>query len=82
MIIFIEGSNFRYENSVQETTQIKVIRAVIRYYLQCTCDIALVHQGHTLLDDFDLQHYNIQNGSTLAVQFCLKTTSVHAEVVA
>lgn len=76
MFINIQGGKDRFPISVQETTRIKDIRAVIRYLMSCRCDVALVFQGRYLRDGLELCDYGIPNDGTVQMEYKYMTESV------
>lgn len=76
MIVYIVGYGPSFWIPVTRTSQIKHIRAVIKYYLRVLCDIALFYHGRSLYDGFEMHHFDIQDESTLYVELRFQTTSV------
>lgn len=76
MFIKINGEGVCFPISVQETTLIKDVRAVTKYLMSCSCDIALVFQGRYLRDGLELCDYGIPNESTVQMEYKYKTESV------
>ncbi len=73
MFIKINGEGVCFPISVEETTRIKNIRAVTKYLMSCSYDIALVFKGQYLHDDRELWNYGITNESTLEMEYKNKT---------
>jgi hypothetical protein len=79
MRVNFKGYGKGFEIDVQKTSPIKDIRAVVRYYLGCTCDIALIYQGRPLRNGPELRDYGVLDGSTLCVELRYLSSSHHDE---
>ena len=79
MYVNFQGCGKGFEIDVLGTSLIKHIRAVVRYYLEVRCDIALFHQGRRLWDGPELQHYGVRDGTTLWVELLYLSSSHHDE---
>jgi len=79
MRVNFQGCGKVFSFDVLATSLIKHIRAVARYYLGASSNIALFYQGLWLRDGTELQHYGVPNGSTFQVELRYQSSSVHDE---